>query len=201
MLVNCQAGNSATSRAIIFAQRDKRDFYFPDRQWKTSFTGGSSEFEDNGERMKDARVLFHYYATVITPAMAAPKVGTGSVYAYAGRGSEGMCFDGGKTYQITLPASIPANNFWSFMVCDNKTRWMLETDQKAAGLDSNSPDVKANEDGSCAVYFGPGAPKGREGNWVQTIPGKGWNMLLRLYGPLWPWFDKTCKPGEFEPVK
>jgi hypothetical protein len=37
--------------------------------------------------------------------------------------------------------------------------------------------------------------------WVQTIPGKGWNTLLRLYGPLEPWFDKTWRPGEIELVK
>ena len=27
------------------------------------------------------------------------------------------------------------------------------------------------------------------------------NTILRLYGPLQPWFDRTWKPGEFEPVK
>jgi len=195
-----KVGN-ATARSIIFAQRDKRGFYYDDRQWKTSFIGGSSEFEDNGERLKDARVLFHYYATGITPAMAAPKVGSGSVYAYAERDAKGNYLDGGKTYKITLPAPIPVNNFWSFMVYDNQTRSILETDQKAAGLDSNSPDVKANADGSYTVYFGPEAPKGKEGNWVQTMPGKGWNSLLRLYGPLEPWFEKTWKPGDFELVK
>jgi hypothetical protein len=36
---------------------------------------------------------------------------------------------------------------------------------------------------------------GHEDNWVQTIPGKGWNMLLRLYGPLEPWLNKTWRPG------
>ena len=201
ILTDAVAVGNAIARAIIFAQRDKRGFYFDDRQWKTSFIGGSSEFENNGERMKDARVLFHYYATVITPAMATPKVGTGSVYAYAERDSKGNYLDGGKTYKITLPAPIPVNNFWSFMVYDNQTRSMLETDQKTAGLDSNSLDVKANADGSYTVYFGPEAPKGKEGNWVQTMPGKGWNTLLRLYGPLEPWFDKTWKPGDFELVK
>jgi hypothetical protein len=50
------------------------------------------------------------------------------------------------------------------------------------------------------VWFGPVAPQGHEANWVQTIPDKGWNVILRLYGPLQPWFDKTWKPGEFEPV-
>jgi hypothetical protein len=41
------------------------------------------------------------------------------------------------------------------------------------------------------------APAGQEANWVQTMPGKGWNSLLRLYAPLDPWFDK---PGDFERV-
>ncbi len=37
-----------------------------------------------------------------------------------------------------------------------------------------------------------------EKNWVETIPGKGWFMILRLYGPLEPWFNKTWRPGEIE---
>ena len=35
---------------------------------------------------------------------------------------------------------------------------------------------------------------------MQTIPGKGWFVILRLYGPLEPWFDKTWQPGEIELV-
>ena len=58
------------------------------------------------------------------------------------------------------------------------------------------PDLGLNEDGSATVWFGPKAPEGHEGNWVQTMPGKGWNSLLRLYGPLEPWFDKSWRPGE-----
>jgi len=37
-----------------------------------------------------------------------------------------------------------------------------------------------------------------ESNWVQTVPGQGWNTILRLYGPLQSWFDKTWRPGEIE---
>jgi hypothetical protein len=33
-------------------------------------------------------------------------------------------------------------------------------------------------------------------NWAQTVPGKGWNALFRLYDPLQPWFDKTWRVGE-----
>ena len=34
----------------------------------------------------------------------------------------------------------------------------------------------------------------------ETIPGKGWNTLLRLYSPLEPWFNKTWRPGDIEPM-
>ena len=56
--------------------------------------------------------------------------------------------------------------------------------------------MQREEGGSVDVYFGPKAPAGMEHNWVQTIPGKGWFMILRLYGPLEPWFAKTWRPGE-----
>jgi hypothetical protein len=133
--------------------------------------------------------------------MSMARVGTGSAYAGALRDTKGSEFDGGKAYKITLPGPIPAKEFWSFVVYDNQTRSLLETDQKSAGLDSNAKGLKKNPDGSITVWFGPKAPAGQEGNWVQTMSGKGWNVLLRLYGPLEPWFDKSWKPGDIELVQ
>ena len=135
--------------------------------------GWCYEFLNNGERMLDARTLFHYYATGITPAMAFSKPGTGSAYAYAARDSRGRYLDGGKTYKIKLPGPIPVGQFWSFMVYDGQTRSMLETNQKLAGLDSNQPDIKKDADGSVTVWFAPKAPPGHESNWVQTVPVRG----------------------------
>ncbi|MGO9932604.1 MAG: DUF1254 domain-containing protein [Steroidobacteraceae bacterium] len=200
ILTDAVAVANATARAILFAPRDERVKLYPDRQWGITFVGGSYEFLNNGERMLDARTLFHYYATGITPAMAFSKPGTGSAYAYAARDSRGRYLDGGKTYKIKLPGPIPVGQFWSFMVYDGQTRSMLETDQKLAGLDSNQPDIKKDADGSVTVWFAPKAPPGHESNWVQTVQGKGWNSLLRLYAPLETWFDKTWKPGDFERV-
>jgi hypothetical protein len=34
-----------------------------------------------------------------------------------------------------------------------------------------------------------------------NIPGKSWNAILRLYGPLEPWFEKAWRPGDIELVK
>ena len=77
---------------------------------------------------------------------------------------------------------------------------MLETDQKYAGLDSNSKSLRPNADSSYTIWFGPQAPVGHESNWVQTLPGMSFSSIMRLYGPLEPWFDKSWKPGDFELV-
>jgi hypothetical protein len=190
-------GNGAT-RAFLWAPRDKRVKIYSDRQWITPFVGGSYLFLDGAERMLDVQATFFYYATGITPAMTESKPGTGSAYAGAFHDSKGHYLDGSKTYKITLPGPVPAKQFWSFVVYSNQSRSLLETDQRTAGLDSNAQGLKANADGSYTVWFGPKAPQGQEANWIQTMPAKGWNVLLRLYGPLEPWFNQTWKPGDFE---
>jgi hypothetical protein len=48
------------------------------------------------------------------------------------------------------------------------------------------------------LYVGPAAPASKEKNWLKTVPGKGYFVILRLYGPTEPVFDKTWKPGDFE---
>ena len=201
ILTDAAAVANGYARANLFASRDARTKFYSDRQWITPFVGGSYLFADGAERLLDARNMFFYYATGITPAMSMARVGSGSAYAGAFRDSKENYFDGGKTYKITLPGPIPAKDFWSFVVYDNQSRSLLETDQKLAGLGSNLPSVKINSDGGVTVWFGPKAPAGQESNWVQTMPGKGWNVLLRLYGPLEPWFNKTWKPGDIELVQ
>ena len=59
----------------------------------------------------------------------------------------------------------------------------------------------ANDDGSIDLYFGPEAPEGKEPNWIQTIPGKGWFCLFRLYDTLRPWYDRSFTLGEIELVE
>jgi hypothetical protein len=50
-------------------------------------------------------------------------------------------------------------------------------------------------------YFGPDQPAGvGRGNWIQTMPGKRWFVILRLYSPLEPFFTKEWRPSEIERV-
>jgi hypothetical protein len=109
--------------------------------------------------------------------------------------------DGGKNYKLHLPPNIPVKNFWSLVVYDNQTRSMLQTDSPFPSMGSQRQGIVTNPDSSVDVYFGPTAPQGHEANWVQTVPDKGWNVILRLYGPLEPFFNKTWRPSEIELVK
>jgi len=201
LLTDGAAVGNATARAILFATRDKDMYYYPDRQWKTPFSGGYQFVRENGERWLDGRTLFHYYATGITPAMEVKVVGAGSQYVYTERDSEKRYLDGGKTYRITVPAQVPVKDFWSFMVYDSQTRSMLQTDSQFPGIDGLKEGLKINDDGTTTVYFGPQPPEGMENNWAQTLPGKSFNVMYRMYGPLEPWFDKTWKLGDFELVE
>ena len=193
---------AVTARTLASRPRGNAWYFFPgERTWNTPFVGGSHEFLSNGARLLDARAYFHFYATGITPAMTMKMVGKGSQYAVAYLDGAGNALDGSKTYKVHLPPNVPAKDFWSFTVYDNQTRSELQTDQQFPGAASVDKGVEKNADGSYDVFFGPKAPAGKEGNWIQTVPGKGWNMLFRLYGPLDPWFDKTWMPGDPELVK
>jgi hypothetical protein len=52
------------------------------------------------------------------------------------------------------------------------------------------------------VYLGPAQPAGiKRGNWIQTMPSKGWFAILRLYSPLEAFFAREWRPGEIELVR
>ena len=137
--------------------------------------------------------------------MAMRVTGIGSQYLFATLDADKNYFDGAKTYKVTLPKGIPEANFWSLTLYDNQTRSMLDTPQRypRAGSQSYpSPAAEPNADGSTTVYFGPTQPAGvKRGNWIQTMPGKGWFTILRLYSPLEPFFTKEWRPSEIELVK
>jgi hypothetical protein len=204
ILTESVAVANATARAMVFQTRDREAYYYDNRRWKTAFVGGDYQWlSDGGKggRNLDARALFFYQATVNTPAMVLKIPGVGSQYAYTEQDTDGHYFDGAKNYRVTIPAHVPAKDFWSVVLYDPQTRSELQTSQPFPSKNNKRDALVSNADGSVDLYFGPRAPVGKEQNWVQTVPGKGWYTILRMYGPLEPWFDKTWRPGEIELMK
>jgi hypothetical protein len=220
ILTEALALANATSRTLFLAPRDPAWYYYPGSGWQNMLFATGYEFETpipmitpegvkpfppTGYRQLDARTAFFYGVTAITPAMAMRLPGIGSTYLWTMVDASKQPFDGAKTYKVTLPKDIPQANFWSFTLYDNMSRSMLDTPQRfpRAGSQSfPSPAAEAGADGVTTVYFGPKQPDGvKRGNWIQTVPGKGFIPMLRLYSPLEPFFAKTWRPSEVEVVK
>jgi len=210
---------NASSRTLFMRPRHADWYYYPDSAWYNWLfvTGyqfetpipqitkeGVKPYPPTGYRTMDARTTFFYGVTGITPAMAMRLTGVGSQYLLAVVDADKNYFDGAKTYRITLPKDVPAEKFWSLTLYDMQTRSMLATPQRyprAGSQDYPSPAAELNDDGSTTVYFGPQQPEGvARGNWIQTDPEKGWFVILRLYSPLRPFFDKSWRPSEIELV-
>jgi len=203
ILEDAVAVGNATARGIGLRPRDENAYLFEGKRWYTGFIGKDYQWlrdKGLGGRNMDARTLFFYTATVNTPAMALEIPGVGSNYAFATSDKNGDILYGEKAYKVNIPANPPAQDFWSVVVYDPQTRSELQTpDQPYPSKNNKRDKLIYNEDGSVDLYFGPTLPEGKpEANWTQTVPGKSWFVLLRLYGPLQPWFDKAWAPSDFE---
>jgi len=196
-LIEAATVGDATARTIAYKIRQKDAYYYANSAWRRPFLG-SYAFEQNGVRNLDGYIFYYFRSAGVSPAMQMKMVGEGSQYVWAIQDSKGAPLDGGRTYALHLPAGIPVKELWSLIIYSNQTRSMLQTDQQFPSVNSQTKGLLVNADKSVDVYFGPEAPAGKENNWIQTIPGKGWNVILRLYAPLEPWFAQTWRPGEIE---
>jgi hypothetical protein len=211
---------NATARALLFRPRDATWFYYPGSAWANMLWQGGYTFETpppvvtangiepippTGARKLDERTAFFYYATGVTPAMIMSVRDMGSQYLMAFVDGNKAYLDCSRTYRVTLPANIPAGKFWSITLYDNQTRSMLQTAQRYPRAGSQAfptPAAVAGADGATVIYLAPQHPGGvTTGNWIQTIPGRGFNVMLRLYSPRDGFFTKTWRPSEIELVR
>jgi len=212
ILVDAVAIANAAARSIVWYPRTSGDLallenvqVYPGQEsaWIMPSAGKNVFFtgQDKMTMNSDARVMFHYPYTAVTPAMAVSIPGKGSDYAMAYIDSKKLAFDGGKTYKLEVPANPPAKDFWAVTLYDTQTRSQLQTSQPLPTLGSQAEGIKLNDDDSMTIYFGPKAPKGFERNWLETVPGKSWFVIFRMYGPEQDWLDKKWRPSEVQLVK
>jgi len=221
ILTEAAAVGNAASRALNWRASDVPGWaYYPGSAWTNMLWEGGFNFETppptitregfkplpaTGARTLNSRTAFYYGYTMDSPGMIMRVPNVGSQYLIGFTDADKNYFEGAKTYKVTLPPNIPAAAFWSLIVYDNQTRSMLQTPQRFPRAGSQTyptPAAVANADGSTTVYFGPSKPAAaKEGNWIQTMPGKGWWTILRLYSPKEPFFTKEWRLSEVELVK
>ena len=222
ILTNAAAVGNAASRVLSWRPKDSLAWtYYPDSSWANMLWQGGANFETpppmmtkeglfaplppTGATTLDSKTAFYYSYTLDSPGMIMRVPRVGSQYLMGYLDAEKKDLDGGKTYKVTLPKDIPAAAFWSFTLYDNQTRSMLQTPQgypRAGSQSYPSPAAEADADGSTTIWFGPTQPEGvKRGNWIQTMPGKGWFTLLRLYSPRETFFTKEWRLSEIELAK
>jgi hypothetical protein len=174
--------------------------FWPGTQWKHALVVSVDQRKPNFDQL-DERAAWFYEAVAVSKGMLTETPGVGQRYIAAYKDRDSNWLTGGNTYRLHIPPNPPAKRFWSVTAYDEGTRQMVITDQGRPDLSSRKEDLVKNSDGSVDVYFGPKAPKGKEPNWVQTVPGEGWFTYFRFYGPTEPFFDKTWVLPDFEKVE
>jgi hypothetical protein len=171
---------------------------YEDRQWLEIANTGYPDYRRGNHTMLDGLSLMGWFATVSSRAMVTPMLGKGSVYMWTFTSGDGEWLDGARNYRLLLPSGIPAAGFWSVVAYDVWTRSMLANGEPEASKNSYNRDLVINDDGSVELFFGPEPPATAAENWIRTLPGKGWFTILRLYGPLEGYMDRSWKPSDIQ---
>ncbi len=193
----------AMAKTVGWRSRSSREklYFAPDkRQWKWLFVLDNPWFRTSDYLVIDERTRFSYEAIGTADAMVLQVPGQGSAYIGAYQDSNGEWLSGEHHYTVRLPGNIPASMFWSLTVYDNETRSQIQN-ELGRPLVGDVHGAVANEDGSFDLHFSPTLPDGvNKLNWVQTRPGEGWFVYLRLYGPGQAFFDQKWLPGDLKKV-
>ncbi|SPA03162.1 conserved exported hypothetical protein [Cupriavidus taiwanensis] len=198
---------ASTGRMMVanleFNPRKPRGRMFKDTQWRAA-TGMSHYTQELGPRTEiDERAALFRFGFGMHKFLAPgykPLVGKGAIYATTYRDAGGRFLQGSSTYRLRVPADVPVQDYWSVSAYDADTFSFVETDQRRPSL-SSLRQLKRNADGSVDLYFGPAAPAGMASNWIQTVPGRGFFLLFRLYGPTEALYAGKWQLGDVAPAQ
>jgi hypothetical protein len=199
-----RAAGTANARMRVQSLSDRRPdrFVWRDRSWEwVSLRFEGRDFDTLTATDLEAREKWFYQATGASPAMFRRTTDAGVVGWLGARDENAAPLDGARTYELVLPQPVPARLFWSVTLYDPDTRSQLRTSQGKSTLRSMFELRNKLGGSSLSLYFGPAAPVGKEGQWIKTVPGKGWFSHLRIYGPQPSAFDGSWKPSDYRELR
>jgi hypothetical protein len=153
------------------------------------------DFEEPDSYPVDDRGLAYSYAFI-----AIKRLGAGQFYMICIKDKAGNNFDGAKTYRLHVPPDVPVEQYWSLTAYDRQTHALIKNVSRASRA-SNVAELQKNADGSVDLYIGPNPPAGEESNWIPTDPARGFELMVRLYGPTKAFFDKQWSLPDVEEVE
>ncbi|HEX4987057.1 MAG TPA: DUF1254 domain-containing protein [Burkholderiales bacterium] len=171
--------------------------WYKDRRWLNMFPGNATFTADSFNYI-DSRTGFFTNAYSASPGMAANMVNVGAKYPVTFVDADGNFLSGSSSYKLHLPKNVPAALFWSVTIYDSITATGVDNGQPFPSINTMDKPAK-NADGSIDIHFGPESP-GDAKNWLRTLPGKGFFVILRLYGPTRAFYDRKWKPGDLEKI-
>jgi hypothetical protein len=191
-------------RVQSFADRRPDRVVWDGRRWEWAvLRPENGTFDADSYVDLEAREKWLFQAQIESPAMFARAPGPGSLLLARGPRRHRRHLVGSRTYRLRVPLPAPAKLFWSMTVYDAETRAEIVTDQHLAALRSLvelTPDRIGEDAAEVDLYCGPEQPDAAEGRWIKAIPGKGWLVSFRIYGPDGPAFDGSWKLPDFDPV-
>lgn len=194
----------AMAQSLAFNKTNKKfasSLYGSDSGWEGVLAGMDPKIDLDTHSMINERTAYTYEAVTTSAGMIVENPGHGSAYIGSYYDADGNALMGGNNYTLHIEPNPPAANFWSITVYDIKNRLIIRNEIKRSDLSSRSESLVMNSDGSVDLYFGPEAPEGKEGNWIQSNEGESYFMYLRLYGPEQEYFDQTYPMNKIEKTK
>ena len=131
------------------------------------------------------------------PGMVSQNPGKGAMYVIGFTDSDGASLDGDQQLSLASAGQHPRRQF---LVGDalRGGECFGSRQRPAVPLARFARQARAERRWQHGPLSGPKAPQGKDGNWLATVPGRGYFAILRLYGPTEAALNKSWKPGDIE---
>jgi hypothetical protein len=196
LLTEAALVGEAMAKTNDFEKRLKEAHYADGTRWHFALVLDPSQRTEFYDQL-DGRASWFYEAVTTSSGMVTKTPGVGQVYLATYQDKDGDWLDGAKNYRLHIPPDAPVAQFWSMTIYDVGSRSLIDNPTQQADRSSRM-DLQKNENGSVDLYVGPKAPKGKELNWVQSVPGRAWFSYFRLYGPTEAHFEGKWVLPDFE---